>query len=235
MATVLEPGLTGEAKLASELAGLDALEQTNRPAVSLAVRIWRATWPKVAAIGIALFAWQVVVWSGWRPTYVLPGPMTVLRAVLVRPRRARDVEGDRHDAAPRRGRLRPRRRRRHAHRPGRVAVQVAAHRGRLAHHRPADHAVDRMVPARAVAVPSERGRDHVRRRDRRRALDRQRADQRHRPRAAAVDPGRASARRSRLERLPVRHPPRRAARRSSPGSSKAGRSPGAASWPASCS
>ena len=78
MATALEPGLTGDAKLASELAGLDALEQSNRPSLSLAVRIWRATWPKVAAIGLALFAWQVVVWSGWRPTYVLPGPMTVL-------------------------------------------------------------------------------------------------------------------------------------------------------------
>jgi len=25
-----------------------------------------------------LFAWQCVVWSGWRPTYVLPGPVAVL-------------------------------------------------------------------------------------------------------------------------------------------------------------
>jgi NitT/TauT family transport system permease protein len=40
--------------------------------------VWRATWPKIAAIGLALFAWQVIVWSGWRPTYVLPGPVTVL-------------------------------------------------------------------------------------------------------------------------------------------------------------
>ena len=42
------------------------------------MRAWRVTWPKVAAIGLALFAWQLVVWSGWRPTYVLPGPTTVL-------------------------------------------------------------------------------------------------------------------------------------------------------------
>lgn len=40
-------------------------------------RIWQATWPKVAAIAIALLLWQAVVWSGWRPEYVLPAPATV--------------------------------------------------------------------------------------------------------------------------------------------------------------
>jgi NitT/TauT family transport system permease protein len=40
-------------------------------------RIWLATWPKVAAIAIALLLWQVVVWSGWRPEYILPSPVTV--------------------------------------------------------------------------------------------------------------------------------------------------------------
>jgi NitT/TauT family transport system permease protein len=40
-------------------------------------RVWQATWPKVLAIGIALSIWQVVVWTGWRPAYVLPGPATV--------------------------------------------------------------------------------------------------------------------------------------------------------------
>jgi NitT/TauT family transport system permease protein len=78
MATALESTQLNDARLASELAGLDALEQSTRPAASFAVRAWRASWPKVAAIAIALFAWQLVVWSGWRPTYVLPGPMTVL-------------------------------------------------------------------------------------------------------------------------------------------------------------
>jgi len=78
MAAVTEAHSRSDERLASELAGLDALEQTTRPSLSLAVRVWRATWPKLAAIGLALFAWQVVVWSGWRPTYVLPGPMTVL-------------------------------------------------------------------------------------------------------------------------------------------------------------
>jgi NitT/TauT family transport system permease protein len=76
MATALESSQLNDARLASELAG-SALEQsTRRPLLSRSA--CALTWPKVAAIALALFAWQVVVWSGWRPTYVLPGPMTVL-------------------------------------------------------------------------------------------------------------------------------------------------------------
>ena len=41
-------------------------------------QVWRNVWPKVAAVGLALAAWQVVVWSGWKPDYVLPGPAAVL-------------------------------------------------------------------------------------------------------------------------------------------------------------
>lgn len=33
------------------------------------------------AIGLVLVAWQLVVWSGWRPEYVLPGPIPTLQAV----------------------------------------------------------------------------------------------------------------------------------------------------------
>ena len=29
-------------------------------------------------LAIVLVAWQAVVWSGWRPVYVLPGPDQVL-------------------------------------------------------------------------------------------------------------------------------------------------------------
>ena len=80
MATVLDPGASVDDQIASQLAGLDALEQAaTGPSVSFMLRAWRAVWPKLAAIGIALFAWQCVVWSGWRPTYVLPGPVTVLQ------------------------------------------------------------------------------------------------------------------------------------------------------------
>ena len=34
--------------------------------------MWLAVWPKVAAVAIGLAIWQLVVWSGWRPEYVLP-------------------------------------------------------------------------------------------------------------------------------------------------------------------
>jgi NitT/TauT family transport system permease protein len=42
---------------------------------------WRAVWPKVAALGLGLGIWQVVVWSGWKPSYLLPGPVTVGRTL----------------------------------------------------------------------------------------------------------------------------------------------------------
>lgn len=65
----------------AELAGLDALDLSVDPGPSRADRIWSATWPKLGAIGIALLAWQAVVWSGWKPEYVLPGPTKVLPAL----------------------------------------------------------------------------------------------------------------------------------------------------------
>ena len=60
-----------------ELSGLDALELAAGVGVSRASRIWAGTWPKVAAVGLALLVWQAIVWSGWRPPYALPGPLTV--------------------------------------------------------------------------------------------------------------------------------------------------------------
>lgn len=44
-------------------------------------RIWAWSWPKLLALGLVLGAWQIVVWSGWRPEYVLPGPIPTLQAV----------------------------------------------------------------------------------------------------------------------------------------------------------
>ena len=40
---------------------------------------WSWLWPKLVAIAIVVGAWQVVVWSGWRPDYVLPSPIAVFR------------------------------------------------------------------------------------------------------------------------------------------------------------
>lgn len=45
-------------------------------------RSWAATWPKLIAVGLFVGIWQAVVWSGWRPSFVLPGPATVGQALL---------------------------------------------------------------------------------------------------------------------------------------------------------
>jgi len=41
--------------------------------------LWAATWPKLIAVLLGLGAWQLVVLSGWKPTYLLPPPITVFR------------------------------------------------------------------------------------------------------------------------------------------------------------
>jgi NitT/TauT family transport system permease protein len=60
-----------------ELAGLDHLETVLPPRPSRAARAWTAAWPKLLAVALALIVWQLVVWSGWKPEYVLPGPRKV--------------------------------------------------------------------------------------------------------------------------------------------------------------
>src|SRR3954452_16818031 len=62
----------------AELAGLDALELAVDDGPSGAARIWRASRPKLGATRPALAVWQLVVWSGWKPDYVLPGPTQVI-------------------------------------------------------------------------------------------------------------------------------------------------------------
>lgn len=45
-------------------------------------RIWAGLWPKLAAFLLAITAWQLVAWSGWKPDYVLPGPLPVFRRLV---------------------------------------------------------------------------------------------------------------------------------------------------------
>lgn len=45
---------------------------------SRARRLWASAWPKLAAVALALALWELVALSGWRPSYVLPGPGAVL-------------------------------------------------------------------------------------------------------------------------------------------------------------
>ena len=72
---------TGGDVLDRELAGLDQLELELPEPPSRRRRAWSATWPKIAAVAIVAAVWQVVVWSGWKPTSVLPGPGAALRAM----------------------------------------------------------------------------------------------------------------------------------------------------------
>ncbi|MCI3949719.1 MAG: binding-protein-dependent transport system inner rane component [Acidimicrobiales bacterium] len=65
-------------RLAAELSGLDALELHDEATAGRLRRIWTAAWPKLAAVGLALGIWQLVVMSGWRPEFVLPSPFTTL-------------------------------------------------------------------------------------------------------------------------------------------------------------
>ena len=70
-----------DVQLDQELAGLDALELAQSARRPLPRRIWSAAWPKLAAIGIGLGIWELVVASGWRPEYVLPPPERVWDAL----------------------------------------------------------------------------------------------------------------------------------------------------------
>jgi sulfonate transport system permease protein len=69
---------TGGDVLDRELAGLDALDLAAERRRPLAARIWSASWPKLAAAALGLAIWQAVVWSGWKPESLLPGPRAVL-------------------------------------------------------------------------------------------------------------------------------------------------------------
>jgi NitT/TauT family transport system permease protein len=45
------------------------------------LKAWAWAWPKALAIVLVLAVWQVVVWSGWRPVYVLPSPAETLQTL----------------------------------------------------------------------------------------------------------------------------------------------------------
>ncbi|MGH9245598.1 MAG: ABC transporter permease [Acidimicrobiales bacterium] len=61
------------------LAGLDALDLATNTTDPHWRRLWKATWPKLAAIALGLALWQAVVWSGWKPRYALAPPADALR------------------------------------------------------------------------------------------------------------------------------------------------------------
>jgi NitT/TauT family transport system permease protein len=74
---VTPAGSPGPSRNDRELAGLDALELTPTAKQSAGRRFWASVWPKVLAIVLVVGGWQLVVWSGWKPEFVLPSPFTV--------------------------------------------------------------------------------------------------------------------------------------------------------------
>ncbi|HTN99992.1 MAG TPA: ABC transporter permease [Microthrixaceae bacterium] len=60
--------------LGRAIAGLDVIELAGSPSSGKLRDWWSLLWPKLAAVAISLLIWQLVVWSGWKPSYVLPGP-----------------------------------------------------------------------------------------------------------------------------------------------------------------
>jgi NitT/TauT family transport system permease protein len=76
-------------RLDDEIRGIDNLELPLRPQRDRLVAFWSGLWPKLAAIGIFLVVWQLVVLAQFRAEYVLPGPLPVLE------RLGREVLGER--------------------------------------------------------------------------------------------------------------------------------------------
>ena len=67
--------------LDQRLLDLDELDLFGAGGATRLRRTWRAVWPKLAAIAVGLAIWQLVASSGWKPSYLLPGPRTVFRHV----------------------------------------------------------------------------------------------------------------------------------------------------------
>jgi NitT/TauT family transport system permease protein len=65
----------------TQLSGLDALDVPRAARRSVGGRIWSASWPKALAVGLFLLFWQCVVWSGWKPEYLLPPPHQVFQSL----------------------------------------------------------------------------------------------------------------------------------------------------------
>jgi NitT/TauT family transport system permease protein len=69
-------------RIDAELSGLDALELPVARRRTIGARVWAFVWPKVLAVAIFMFGWQCVVWTGWKPDYLLPGPVKVFESLF---------------------------------------------------------------------------------------------------------------------------------------------------------
>ena len=51
-------------------------QQRSKP---VRAKLWPAVWPKVLAVALFIAGWQLLVWTHWKPEYIIPSPFTVLR------------------------------------------------------------------------------------------------------------------------------------------------------------
>ena len=70
------------AELAAELDTRHIGDSVPRRLRAPRLRLWSGLWPQLVALALAVAVWQVVVWSGWRPANVLPGPLPVFRSLI---------------------------------------------------------------------------------------------------------------------------------------------------------
>jgi NitT/TauT family transport system permease protein len=63
--------------LERELAGLDHLDAGSQRTIDRRHRWWAALWPKLAAVGVVLLVWQILIWREWRPEYAFASPADV--------------------------------------------------------------------------------------------------------------------------------------------------------------
>ena len=63
--------------LEEDIRGLDRLELPMVSPPSRLERAWRTVWPKLLAAAITVGIWQLVYWTGWKPSFVLPPPARV--------------------------------------------------------------------------------------------------------------------------------------------------------------
>ena len=170
------------------LESLEAPSPEEQRGRRLATRVWGGTWPVLLAIAIVLAIWELIHLSGWKKD-IFPGPGATLANLwgpdADRPALARH----RYDGRTRGHRVRPRRAHRRGHRCLGLQDPALAGGGRLADHRPADHAVDRLVPVRYHLVRDLNHRHLVRHHPRCRPFDRQRPDRGRGLHPAAVAQG----------------------------------------------
>jgi NitT/TauT family transport system permease protein len=63
-----------DSTVGDELSGLDRLEMAGVTEESRIRKVWSLTWPKLAAVAIAIGIWQAVVWAEWKPKHALAPP-----------------------------------------------------------------------------------------------------------------------------------------------------------------